>query len=207
VILVKYFSEKEAEDFLEKFGFNVVTRKYCSSKKDLFVAISKVGGFPFVMKVSGKKIVHKNKLNGIRLGLNTFSNALQEFDSLKKIKGAKGVMVQKQIPFQKEFLIGIKKTQDFGHVVIFGSGGTNVELKKDVAFRVCPVEKEEIKKMIKDTEISKGLLSEEGKELEKVILKICSLVKKYPNISELDINPLVISEGRAVVLDARILFE
>ena len=55
---MKYFSEKEAEDFLEKFGFNVVTRKYCSSKKDLFVAISKVGGFPFVMKVSGKKIVH-----------------------------------------------------------------------------------------------------------------------------------------------------
>lgn len=203
---MKYLSEKEAEELLEKFGFYVVKRAYAKKEAELKNAIKKVG-LPFVMKISGKKIVHKNKIKGVRLDIPTYSQAVEDFNSLKKIKGFEGVLLQSKVKFNKEFLIGIKKTPDFGHVLAFGSGGSGVEEKKDVVFRVLPLTRGEIKPMIKETFVSKGLLKEEGEALENFIFKINHLVKTYPKISELDINPLVIVEGKTLVLDARILFE
>jgi len=123
---MRFYSEKAAEDFLENFGFRVIDRVSCKRKSELQKALSTVG-LPCVMKVAGKNIVHKHKLGGIRLDINTYSDAISEFKSLTKIKGSSGVMIQKKISFSKEFLLGVKKTEDFGHIVIFGSGGTNVE--------------------------------------------------------------------------------
>ena len=201
---MKYIDEKESEDFLEREGFDVVSRSFCSNKRNLDKSLQFVGA-PFVMKVAGKKIIHKNKLSGVRLNINNYSEALEEFNSLKKIKGAEGVLIQRKVKFDKEFLIGIKKTPEFGHVLVFGRGGTDVEEEKDVSFRVCPLDKLDIKKMIKDTQVSRGMLEKEGKILEEVILKICKLVEKYPNISELDINPLVIVDEKDLILDARMV--
>jgi acetate---CoA ligase (ADP-forming) len=200
-----YMAEKEAEDFLAKEGFNVVSRSFVSKKTGIKNAISKVG-FPVVMKVSGRKIVHKNKLNGVRKNIILYSQAVLEFSSLKKIKGSKGVLIQKTIS-GKEYLLGIKKTREFGHVLIFGSGGTDVEEKKDVAFRVGPLERDEVKKMIKDTKIGLNLLKKDGEVIEKNILRLSELSKRYPKISELDINPLIVRKGVGVVVDARIVWE
>lgn len=197
--------EKDSENFLEKEGFAVIPRSFSSSKLSLKKSIEKVG-VPFVMKVSGKKIIHKNEIDGIRLNVKTYSNAIKEFNELKKIKGANGVLFQSKIT-GKEFLIGVKKTREFGHVIGFGSGGTGVEEKKDVAFRVTPLEKEDVRDMIKDTKVSIGLLRKDGEVIEKVILKISELVEKYPKISELDINPFMIKDGVGMIVDARIVWE
>lgn len=202
---MKYFSEKEAENFLEKEGFVIVKRAYVKNKKNLKHALTKVG-FPFVLKVAGKKIIHKKEIDGIRLGVKTYSEALIEFSKLKKIKGAEGVMVQRKGE-GKEFLLGVKKTREFGHVILFGAGGSLVEEKKDVVFRVSPLEKDEVKKMIKSTKAAVGLLKEDGKVIEKNILKLCELVEKYPKIYEMDINPLAVKSGEGFILDARIVFE
>jgi len=203
---MEYLGEKKSEELLESFGFNVVARKYCSDKNKLIKSIGEVG-LPVVMKVSGKKIVHKHKINGVVLGINTYTTVLEEFSRLKKIKGSDGVMIQKQIDFDREYLIGVKKTEDFGHVIIFGAGGTNVEEKKDVAFRVVPLEKEDAYDMIKEVRVTKGILAKEKLEIIKTILRMSEFVSRYNLISEMDINPFVVSEGMAVVLDARILFE
>ena len=202
---MKYFSEKEAENFLEKEGFKVVKRAYVKNKKNLKHALAKVG-FPFVLKVAGKKIVHKKDLGGIRLNVKTYSEALEEFSKLKKIKGAEGVMVQEKGE-GKEYLLGVKKTREFGYVILFGAGGSLVEEKKDVVFRVSPLEKDEVKKMIKSTKVAAGLLKEDGEVIEKNILMLCDLVKKHSNIYELDINPLAVKKGKGAILDARIVFE
>ncbi len=198
-------AEKEAEDFLAKEGFNVVVRSFVSKTGGIKKAISKVG-FPFVMKVSGKKIVHKNKLSGIRKDIKLYSQAVLEFLNLKKIKGSNGVIFQKTV-LGKEYLLGIKKTREFGHVLLFGAGGTNVEEKKDVAFRVGPLGRDEVKKMIKDTKIGLSLLKKDGEVIEKNILRLSELAKRHSNISELDINPLMVRKGVGVVVDARIVFE
>jgi len=202
---MKYAGEVETEKFLLKKGFRVIPSAFCSGKNGIKKALKKVG-VPFVMKVAGKNIVHKNKVDGIRLNVKTYSNAIEEFSNLKKIKGARGVLFQSKIE-GKEFLIGVKKTTEFGHVIGFGSGGTKVEEKKDVSFRITPLEREEIKKMIKDTQASRGLLKPDGKAIEDVIFDLSKLLKKNPEISELDINPLMVKNGVATIVDARMVLD
>jgi len=134
------------------------------------------------------------------------SEAREQFRLLKHIKGSNGVLIQKKF-FGKEFLLGIKKTPEFGHVLVFGAGGSKVEEKKDVSFKACPVDKIDIKKMFKETKIGKYLGIKDKKILEENLLKLCSLVSKYPKISELDINPFTISKGVGKIIDARIVLE
>jgi hypothetical protein len=202
---MKYLAEKQAEDFLEKSSLEVVPRTYVTKKSQLSNAIKKVR-IPFVMKVAGKKIVHKNKLNGVVTEIKTYSQALQEFKKIKKIKRAQGVLIQKKLT-GKEFLIGIKDTPEFGHVLAFGAGGINTEKLKDVSFRVMPIDKKEARKMIKELKSTKKISQKNKLAIEKVLLKISELSEKNPQIRELDINPLMVQEGKATIVDARIILK
>jgi len=198
---MKLFTEKKAEYFLEKNDFKILEGVYVKNKKDLAEKIERVG-FPCAMKISGKDIIHKKKLGGVEINIKDVEHAEKVFDRFKKIKGFEEALIQKQIK-GKEFLLGIKKTPEFGHVICFGAGGSNVEQLGDVSFRACPIDKKEAEMMIKETKVSKGLLKQEGLEIEKNLLKLCVLVKKYPKLEELDINPLI--NGK--IIDARIVFE
>ncbi len=200
---MKYFGEKEAEKFLVKQGFDVVDFYFVSSESELKKALKQIG-VPCFMKVSGKRIVHKKKIGGVKF-IKTLSEAIYEMNKLKKIRGANGVIVQKNFP-GKEFLLGIKKTPEFEHVVVFGSGGSDVEEKKDVCFRVCPLDKKEVNKMLKETKIGNKVSKKLKECLQKNILKICELVEKHPKISELDINPFIFSRGKGKIVDARIVW-
>lgn len=200
---MKYLSEIKAEDFLEKNGFNVVPRVRVSKKSELSKALIKIS-YPFVMKISGKKIVHKNYLNGIRLNIKNYTEALKNFLELKKIKGCTEVLIQRKIE-GKEFLVGIKYTKDFGHVIAFGAGGIKTEEKKDVSFRVPPLEKKELEHLIKSVKATKGLLKKEGEAIEFFLMQVSDLIEKHPQIKELDINPLMVNGNQAIIVDARIL--
>ena len=125
---------------------------------------------------------------------------------MKKIKGFEEVFFQKQIS-GIELILGIKKTPEFGHVVVFGEGGSGVEEKEDFTFRVFPVSLSDVKEMINETKISKKLKSKEILILEKEIFKLNKLVKKYLEIKELDVNPLIISSNKPYFVDTRIVFD
>ncbi|MCK4647399.1 acetate--CoA ligase family protein [Candidatus Pacearchaeota archaeon] len=198
---MEVFTEKEAEDFLENEKFDVIERVYVEKENELKNATEKLG-FPLVMKVSGQEIVHKNKVGGVVKGIKDYEIAWEVFNKLQEIKGVQGVMIQKQIK-GKEFLLGIKRTPEFGHVICFGAGGIHTEKLKDVSFRVYPFGKREIKKMMEEVNASKDLDKKSIKIIEKNIFKLCRLTKKYPRIKELDINPLI--QGR--VVDARIVWQ
>ncbi len=198
---MKIFAEKEAENFLREEGFDVVDSVFIRNKSEIKKALEKFR-FPIVMKVSGKKILHKNSLGGVKTGIESYEQASETFDSLIKIKNSEGVMMQNQIP-GKEFLLGIKKTPEFGQVIAFGIGGVNVEKMKRVSFRICPLEDKEILDMVKE------ITNIKDKDLEAIkenIEKLCRLSKKYPSINEFDINPLMLDKGKAIVVDARIVF-
>jgi len=152
------------------------------------------------MKVSGKKILHKNRIGGVKVGIKNYEQAIKVFNSLMKLKNSEGVLVQKQI-HGKEFLLGIKKTPEFGHVIAFGIGGTKVEKVRKVAFRACSLNEKEAGLMI--NEIIKG----KAEGIKKSIIKLCNLAKKYPSIKELDINPLIVEKEKAIIVDARIFFD
>jgi len=198
-------TEKEAEAFLEKEKFDIVKRVFVKDVKSLKGAIKKIS-FPLVMKVSGKKIVHKNSVGGVVDDVNNYEEASKIFRRLRKIKGCEEILIQKQLE-GREFLLGIKKTLEFGHTVAFGAGGINTEKLNDVSFRVCDFNKVEASKMINEIEASKDLKKQEREVIVKNIIKLCDLSKNYKGIKELDINPLFVKDKKAVIADARIVFE
>ncbi len=200
---MKIFAEREAENFLKKAGFRVIETFFIRKKTEIEKAAERIG-FPLVMKVSGKKILHKNELGGVKVGIKSYEQAAKTFDLLKRIKGSDGVLVQRKIHGQ-ELLLGIKKTPEFGHVIAFGIGGTDVERIKKVSFRVCPLEEKEVLSMINEIKIN--LKKEDTNSIVKNIIKLCALVKKYPRIKELDINPLIVEKNKALIVDARIIFD
>ncbi len=202
---MKIFIEKEAEDFLEKEDFRIVERFYLKNESELKEAVKKIG-FPLVMKVSGKKIIHKNKINGVKTGIKNYKEALEIFRRFKKKKNYEGVLIQRNVKGE-EFLLGIKKTPEFGHVIAFGSGGIRVEEKKKVNFRVCPFDKKVAEQIIKEINDGRKLENKEINEIIKNILKLCKLSEKYPRIKELDINPLFVNSEECVVADARMSWD
>jgi len=203
----KILAEKEAEDFLEKQGFKVAKRASAESEEKL-KSISEKIKFPWVMKASSKKLVHKAKLGGVIVNVKNIEEARTSFEKLAQIPSFEEAIVQEMIEGE-EVIIGLKKTSEFGIVIMFGKGGTNVEHEKDVSFRIIPASKQELKKMISETKVANLIREKNIKSdlLEKTIFKTKELAKKYPNIIEFDINPLFLNNKSAVVADARIVFE
>jgi len=202
---MKVMIEKEAENFLEKEGFNVVKRKTVKNKEDLKRASSFVG-FPIAMKISSKKIVHKARVKGVIVNIHGLKAAEKAFSRLKKIKDFEEVLIQKMIMGQF-LIIGLKKTPEFGLAIMVGAGGGNVERMRDISFRICPINEKDAEEMIKEIRFYKRLKEKHVnlKMIKKNLLKISNLAKKYPSIDELDINPLIVNEKEAVIVDARIV--
>jgi len=194
--------EHQAELFLKKEGFPVVESHLVRDVAQL-IKYGKKLGFPVVLK--NPDILHKTEKNAVKT--NVYENNLDyEYDNLK----AKNVLIQKQIKGH-EFLVGVKKDNVFGHVIAFGIGGIFTEVLKEVSFRVLPVNKKDAIDLIKENK-AYDLLNARGKKIptkkiENIILKISELAERHPNIIELDINPLIVNEREAKIVDARIVLE
>jgi len=201
---MKILTEKGAEKLLKKESFSVTDGFYIRRKSELK---NKVFNFSYVAKASGKKIIHKKKLGGIMLNIDSVEKAEKAYEKFKKIEGLEEVFFQKQLKTKEEFLLGIKNTPEFGHTIVFGVGGSGVEQKKDFAFRIYPFDVNDAEEMINETIVGKNLSKKDTESVKKEILKILKLIKKYPKIKELDINPLMIEDGICNIVDARIVFD
>ena len=188
---MKIILEKEAEDFLEKNQFSVVNRNFIKNKSQLKnIKLS----FPWVMKVYSKKIIHKNKANGIILNIKNLSQAKHAFIKLSKLKGFQGTIIQEQIKGQ-ELILGLKSTEDFGLSILLGKGGTNVEKIKDITFRIIPINQKDAEQMIKDLKIKIN----NKQAIINNLLKLNKLALKNKNIQELDINPIILTKNKAEI--------
>jgi acyl-CoA synthetase (NDP forming) len=147
----------------------------------------------------------------VKVNIKDMKELEKAFNELKKIKNFEGVMVQEYID-GKFIITGLKKDATFGHVIAFGLGGIFTEIIKDIAFRVCPITKKDAIEMIKEIKAYKILEGARGEKpinfysLLRVLLALSELSKRYKNIEELDINPLIVNEKNAKIVDARIVF-
>ena len=207
---MEVLAEKEAEEFLERRGFPIAKRIFASSYEECVKAAKKMG-FPLVLKIVSKKILHKSDVHGVKLDIKNKEELKKAFDELKKIKDFEGAMVQEYLD-GKFIITGLKKDPTFGHVIAFGIGGIFTEIIKDVAFRVCPITKKDAIEMIKEIKGYKILEGTRGEKpinfyaLLRVLLALSELSKRYQNIEELDINPLIVNGKNAKIVDARIVF-
>ena len=152
------------------------------------------------MKVYSKKIIHKNKANGIILNIKNLSQAKHAFIKLSKLKGFQGTIIQEQIKGQ-ELILGLKSTEDFGLSILLGKGGTDVEKIKDITFRIIPINQKDAEQMIKDLKIKIN----NKQAIINNLLKLNKLALKNKNIQELDINPIILTKNKATIVDARII--
>lgn len=199
-------AEKNAEDFLEKNDFPVVKRMAAKTREEVFKAAGKIG-FPVVLKLSAENIIHKTELDAVAVDLRNEQEVEKALKKMPRVKDA-GFLIQKFVKGH-ELLVGLKKDAAFGHVLIFGLGGIYTEVFRDVSMRVLPAGRKEIEKMVLETKAFQ-ILTARGKKfsmqkLVDILEKTARLAQKYPEIQELDINPLIVNEKECVVADARIV--
>ncbi len=200
--------EKEAEAFLKKEGFPVVHQMYCTSSSTAIAAAKRIG-YPVAMKVVSPTIIHKSDVGGVALNLITDTAVMKHFTRMKRLNGFRGVLIQEYVEADA-LLLGLKRDSVFGHTVAVGAGGIYTEILKDVSFRACPVTAADAADMLHELKVYPIIAGTRGhtnkvKSVITIILKLSALAATYPQIAELDINPLLLTATDIRIVDARIV--
>ncbi len=213
-------TEDEAKKILKYYNFPVV-KTAVANNIDEAVAYAQQMGFPVVLKILSPQIVHKSDAGGVILNVHDASEVREAFDTLIQRATAYnpnaqiiGVTVQQMVQKKGyEIILGGKTDPIFGPVVLFGMGGVGVELFKDYSMGLPPLNTTLIRRMMEDTKIYRLLKGYRNsppvnlKKLEETVLLFSQLLMDFPQIKEIDINPLLINETEAVILDARIVID
>jgi len=214
-----HLPEYEASQILQAYGLPTVQGKIAQSKSEA-AAFAEEIGFPVVMKVASDEIVHKSDIGGVILNVRDTEEVETSYDTIVEnvrkvqINGAlQGILVEKMVPDGEEVILGIKQDNTFGPVVMFGLGGVFVEVLKDVKFRVAPVTTDNAWRMIENVKGYKLLTGFRGKNprdidsIVECIGRLSQLAIDFPEIQELDINPLIVRDAGegCFVADARIM--
>jgi acetate---CoA ligase (ADP-forming) len=209
--------DAESRQILTAMGMRIPQAELAPTAEDA-VRIATQFGFPVVLKIASPDILHKTDVGGVKVGLNSPSDVRDAFDLIvyranRYVPGAKiwGCLVQEMLPKGAEILVGMNRDPQFGPLVTFGLGGIYVEALKDVTFRVAPFDRaaaEEMLDEIRGRALLRGVRGEKPADREAMIdglLRISQLVTDFPEIVELDINPLMVYEKGAVALDMRLV--
>ena len=157
--------------------------------------------FPVALKLDAEKVFHRTKEKAICLNLETHRQVQVAYERLKRMPGS--VYCQEMVNPGYEVIIGAKKDPDFGHLIMFGSGGIYTEYLKDVAFAVPPIIIPDAHELIDETKIGR-ILKKFKPLLTKQILAISRLLVDNPEISEFDVNPFIINEQGIFAVDVKI---
>jgi len=211
--------DSEAREILDAYRIPIPASKLCAAPEEA-VAFADEIGYPVVLKIASPDILHKTDIGGVLLNLQSPREVRDAFDLLLYRGGRYmpdaeiwGCLVQQQVKGGKEIVIGMVRDPEFGPLVTFGLGGVYVEAMKDVAFRVAPFSREEAMEMMREVKSFNLLLGVRGERpsdlraLADTLLKVSQLVIDFPDIVELDINPLMVfEEGRgAKGIDMRLV--
>lgn len=217
---VKVLSEVESKAILSAYGISVNSTVAASTSAAAEEAARNIG-FPVVLKIFSPDISHKSDVDGVRLHLKSEAEVRAAFEEitgraaeLRPDARILGVTVQNQVRKSEiELIIGSKRDPHFGPLILFGMGGILTEVLKDTAVDLPPLNLLLARRLMERTRVYRllqGYRSIQGADLDRVaefLVRISQLVTDFPQIAELDLNPVVISEGRPVAIDARIVIE
>jgi acetyltransferase len=218
---IREIGEVESKEILEAYGFVTPKGSIAITAKQA-TNIAQQIGYPVVMKITSPDIIHKSDIGGVKVGLKNAQEVMDAFDLLmyripKQAPNADiiGVFVQQMCTGGKEVILGMNRDPRFGPLMMFGMGGTMVEILKDVSFYLAPLTAEEAKQMLINTKtykMLKGVRGEKGVDIDAIaegLQRLSQLVTEFPHIQELDINPYIVGpEGTIpIAVDARISIE
>ncbi|MCL4424226.1 MAG: acetate--CoA ligase [Firmicutes bacterium] len=207
----------EGAEVLAHYGITVAPTSLAVTPEQAATFAEEVG-YPVVLKVASPKILHKTDVGGVKLNLNSSGEVERAFvdilDNVHHYLGNVqicGIEVQKMVPRGRELIIGMKRDVQFGPLLMFGLGGIYVNLLKDVSFRLAQgLTQREIERMIRETKaftLLKGFRGDAPADVKSVVEtigQVAQLVRDFPEITELDINPLLAYEKGVSALDVKI---
>jgi len=211
-------TEDESKKLLEYYGFPVV-KTYVAKTADEAVTLARQIGFPVVLKVLSPHITHKTDAGGVVLDINSEAEVIEAFEQIiKNVRNYNpkaeilGVTVQPMIKKKGyEVILGAKTDPLFGPVILFGMGGIGVELFRDFSIGLPPLNQTLARRLLEETKVYQLLKGYRNvppaniKLLEEIIVRFSQMLIDFPQIKEVDINPLLINEKEAYALDARIV--
>ena len=209
---------EDAMEILKAYGIQAAGYEYAFTVKEA-VAVAKKLGYPVVMKINTPTILHKTEAGGVMVDIRSDTEVRKAFAELrsrvgKLKKGDKfSVVMQQMISGSVETVIGMTTDPSFGPLIMFGLGGIYVEVMKDVAFSIHPLTPHKARRMIKSLKSYPLLTGFRGAPpvdiaiIEDTLLRISQLVRDFHCLSEIDINPFIVSDDRSkcVAVDARFI--
>ncbi len=213
-------TEEESKRFLNNYRIPSIRTRVASDVEQA-AHIARTEGYPLVMKIISPDISHKSDAGGVVLGINSEEELRDEYVKMmdrvlayRPEASIMGVTVQKMIEkIDYEVILGAKKNEDFGSIILFGMGGIGVQIYGDFSIGLPPLNQTLARKLMEETRVYKLLQGYRGKPpadlqmLEQIILSFSNLVTDFPEIAEMDINPIAFSNGRPFALDARIILD
>jgi acyl-CoA synthetase (NDP forming) len=209
--------EPEARAICLEYGIPTPSFKVATSAATAAAFAGELG-YPVVLKIVSPDIVHKTEVGGVMVGLS--SSAEVEPAYIRILENARshrpdaqilGVLVQKMAPESTEVIVGSVNDPQFGQTILFGLGGVFVEILKDVSFRIAPLEGHDAREMIREIKgysvlgRYRGFPPADQDAIVNILLSASRLVTENPQIEQMDLNPTIVYERGAVVVDARML--
>lgn len=198
--------EMEAREILEAYDIRMPKAELACDIDEAKEIAGRIG-YPLVLKIVSPNILHKTDVGGVKIGIDN-EKELEEnynqilFSASKYMPDAniRGILVQEFIKDKKETIIGMSEDPQFGPMIMFGLGGIYVEALKDVSFRIAPLSRQVAREMveeIKTIKLLKGTRGEDPSDIDSIIeivLRVSQLVTDFPEILEMDINPLFVKK-------------
>ena len=211
--------EPEAKRLLAAQGAPVSEEHLATSAKEAVARFKAFDG-PAVLKVVSPDILHKSDAGGVKVGLASekevraaYAQILKSAEACRPDADIRGVLVCPMAPKGVEVIIGTKTDDQFGPVIMYGLGGVMVEILKDVSFRVLPISRRSARRMIDETQSAPVLNGVRGepacdkKALVELLVLCSEIVESYPEIEEMDLNPVIVHHEGLSVVDARIILK
>jgi len=208
--------DSSPEELIASYGIPTAPMKLATSA-DEAAKIARELGFPLVMKVASPDILHKSDIGGVLLDIaseravyNGYTQLIEKAGAARPNAEIEGVHLQRQIPGGQEVILGAVQDPQFGPLIMFGSGGVEVEGLKDVAFALGPLTQAEAESMIRKTWAGRkldgyrNLSPADRSAVVDALVKLSHLADQHPEVTEIEINPLRVLAKGAVAIDIRI---
>ena len=207
-------TEYESKQVLASYNVPVTNEITVDSIEGLTKAVKKIT-YPLVLKGCSSEITHKTEKDLIRIDIRDEKEAVNSFKEITANMngGTKTILVQEMIKGKRELVVGMNRDPQFGPCIMFGLGGIFTEILKDVSFRIAPIEKKDALEMMKEIKGHKildavrGMSTVDLEILTEILIKVGQIGLDNEEVSQIDINPLIICKGKPVAVDALIILE
>ena len=208
-------TEYESKQVLASYGLPVTREELVDNSGDLLKAANKIG-YPLVIKGCSAEMAHKTEKGLIRIDVRNDQEASEAFNEICEIMNGVtggGVLVQQLVKGKRELVAGLIRDPQFGPCVMFGLGGIFTEILNDTAFRVAPLEKQDALDMMQEIkgckilESVRGMAAADRDMLADILIAVGQIGLENDRIKEIDINPVIISRGKPIAVDALVVLQ